>query len=267
MPVFQPNTAISHAYALICADEAQRARETTELAAAMLCTSDGVRPCRVCRDCKKVFRGVHPDVICTDPTGSAKTAAIKVDQVREIIATAHLVPSEGKSKVYVLRSADKMNPQAQNALLKLLEEPPSSACFILAAENAAALLPTVRSRCELLQQNAEASPIPEAALTQARAYIAALSSRSRARLVRWCNDREKDDYDAVRALFDALRQLCAASLAGESTLPDETAYALLERLDQCQLYLKANVGLKHIFGLLSLPCGPGDDETELRKSH
>ena len=67
MPVFQPNTAISHAYALICADEAQRARETTELAAAMLCTSDGVRPCRVCRDCKKVFRGVHPDVICTDP--------------------------------------------------------------------------------------------------------------------------------------------------------------------------------------------------------
>ena len=68
------------------------------------------------------------------------------------------------------------------------------------------------------------------------------------------------DYDAVRALFDALRQLCAASLAGESTLPDETAYALLERLDQCQLYLKANVGLKHIFGLLSLPCGKETDK-------
>ena len=128
MPVFQSNTAISHAYALICANEAQRERETTELAAAMLCSSPRVRPCRVCRDCKKVFRAVHPDVLYTDPTGSAKTAAIKVDQVREIISTAHLLPSEGKSKVYVLRNADKMNPQAQNALLKLLEEPPSSAC-------------------------------------------------------------------------------------------------------------------------------------------
>ena len=255
MPVFQPNTAISHAYALVCADAEQRERETTELAAAMLCSSHDVRPCRVCRDCRNVFRAVHPDVLFTDPTGSAKTAAIKVDQVREIISTAHLAPSEGKSKVYVLRSADKMNPQAQNALLKLLEEPPSSACFILACENAAALLPTVRSRCELLQQNAAASPVPEASLALARDYFAALRSGSRAKLIRWCSDREKDDYDAVRALFDALSTLCAASLAGEDTLPEETAFALLKRLEQCRLYLKANVGLKHIFGLLSLPCG------------
>ena len=255
MPVFQPNTAISHAYALICAEEQQRERETTELAAAMLCTSVGVRPCRVCRDCKKVFRAVHPDVLYTEPTGGAKTSAIKVDQIREIIATAHLVPSEGKSKVYVLRRADKMNPQAQNALLKLLEEPPRSASFILAAENAAALLPTVRSRCELLQQNAETSPIPEASLALARDYLKALSGGRRSALIRWCADREKDDYDSVRALFDAMRQLAAASLAGENTVPEKTAFALLERLDQCQLYLRANVGLKHIFGLLSLPCG------------
>ena len=77
MPVFQANTAISHACMLVCADAAQRDRETTELAAAMLCTSQGTRPCRVCRDCRKVFRGVHPDVLFTDPVGSAKTAAIK----------------------------------------------------------------------------------------------------------------------------------------------------------------------------------------------
>ena len=267
MPVFQPNTAISHAYALVCADEQQRERETTELAAAMLCTSEGVRPCRVCRDCKKVFRAVHPDVLYTDPTGGAKMGSIKVDQVREIVATAHLVPSEGKSKVYVLRSADKMNPQAQNALLKLLEEPPSSACFILACENASALLPTVRSRCELLQRNAETSPASEASLTMAREYLAALSSGSRTKLIRWCTNREKDDFETVSSFFDALRQLCAASLAGENTLSEETAFALLERLDQCRLYLRSNVGVKHIFGLLSLPCGAGDRETELRKNH
>ena len=260
MPVFQPNTAISHAYALVCADAAQRERETTELAAAMLCTSSGARPCRVCRDCKKVFRGVHPDVLFTDPTGSAKTAAIRVDQVREIIATAHLVPSEGKSKVYVLRGAEKMNPQAQNALIKLLEEPPSSACFILAGENAAALLPTVRSRCELLQLNAASDPVPEEALALARAYLRALADGKRSVLIRWSVEREKDDYDAVRALFAALRRLTAASLAGEDLLPERTALALLERLDQCERFLGANVGLKHIFGLLSLPCGTETDK-------
>ena len=259
MPVFQANTAISHACMLVCADAAQRDRETAELAAAMLCTSQGARPCRVCRDCRKVFRGVHPDVLFTDPVGSAKTAAIKVDQVREIIATAYLAPSEGKSKVYVLRNADKLNPQAQNALLKLLEEPPSSACFILAAESAAAFLPTVRSRCELLQRNTAGEAVPESALTAGRAYLSALASGSRVQLLRWCADREKDDYDAVRALFAALRQLCAASLAGENLLPEQDAFALLARLDRCAEYLRANVGLKHIFGLLSLPCGTETD--------
>ena len=261
MPVFQANTAIAHAYAISCADEALLARETTELAAAMLCTGSGIRPCRVCRDCKKVFRGVHPDVLYTDPTGSAKTAAIKVDQIRAIIATAHLAPSEGKSKVYVLRSADKMNPQAQNALLKLLEEPPSSASFLLSCENAAALLPTVRSRVELLQVNAQGSAIPEAAMETARDYLAALRSGRRTGLIRWANAREKDDYDAVRALFDALQQLCVQSLAGEATLPDADAFALLERLDRCREYLRSNVGLKHIFGLLSLPLG-GETQTQ-----
>ena len=259
MPVFQPKTAISHAYALICADETQLARETQELAAAMLCTAEGVRPCRICRDCRKVFRAVHPDVLFTDPTG-AKAPAIKVDQVREIIATAHLAPSEGKSKVYVLRQADKMNPQAQNALLKLLEEPPSSACFILACENAASLLPTVRSRCETLQINAEAAPVSKEMRGVAADYLRALSGGSRTQLIRWSLEREKDDYETVRALFDALQRLCASSLAGERLIPDETAFALLDRLEQCREYLAANVGLKHIFALLSLPFGTEADQ-------
>jgi DNA polymerase III delta' subunit len=259
------NDKVSHAYLLTGEKGSGKKLLASIYAAALCCETHSGEPCFKCASCHKALTGNHPDIIRVI---HERSDVIRVNEIREqLVNTVDIKPYESRYKIYIVADADKMNPQAQNALLKLLEEPPSSACFILAAENAAALLPTVRSRCELLQQNAEASPIPEAALTQARAYIAALSSGSRARLVRWCNDREKDDYDAVRALFDALRQLCAASLAGESTLPDETAYALLERLDQCQLYLKANVGLKHIFGLLSLPCGPGDDETELRKSH
>ena len=258
MPEFQPNTTISHAYVLDCADAEQRERATIELAAAMLCTSSGVRPCRVCRDCKKVFRGAHPDVIFTDPKG-AKAPMIYVDQVREIIASAHIVPSEGKSKVYVIRSADTMNPQAQNALLKLLEEPPRSASFILAAENAAAFLPTVRSRCELMHLQAEAAPLSEEALNAAREYLRLQRDGERIPLLRWALAHESDELNVVRALFDAMTQLCAASLAGEQLLQPEQTYALLARVETCRAYLASNVGPKHIFGLLSLPLGAETD--------
>ena len=71
---------------------------------------------------------------------------IKVDQIRSVAATAYILPSEAEKKVYVLRQAELMNLNAQNAFLKLLEEPPRSAAFILAAPSPDSQLTTVRSR-------------------------------------------------------------------------------------------------------------------------
>ena len=152
---FQPQEHLLHSYIVASQSEQARDRLSLDLAAAMLCRSDGVRPCRTCRDCRKVYDGVHPDVIYIAPDPDAKVPSIKVDQIRGVAATAYILPSEAEKKVYVLRQADTMNLNAQNAFLKLLEEPPQSAAFILAAASPELLLPTVRSRCALLRDPAE----------------------------------------------------------------------------------------------------------------
>ena len=259
---FQRQDPILHAYIASSPSAENRERLSTELAAAMLCEGGGARPCGQCRSCRKVFHGVHPDILITDPEGGAKTAAIKVDQIRQIVATAHIMPSEGACKVYVLRQADKMNLSAQNALLKLLEEPPRSAAFILAAENPGALLPTVRSRCELLRDSAAGEAPPDEALAYAAEYFQAVCAPQRSALLRWCAAHERDDTQTVQAFLQAARQLLSQKISGRPDLPqlsDAEAARQLERLELCERYLRANVGIRHIYGLLSVPTAPERD--------
>ena len=116
------------------------------LAAGMLCASTGEKPCGHCTSCLKIQKGLHPDVSVV--TGPEAGKPITVDQVRALRADAYIRPNEGERKVYLLEGADQMNASAQSVLLKLLEEGPRFAAFLLLARNAGALLETVRSRCE-----------------------------------------------------------------------------------------------------------------------
>lgn len=112
------------------------------LAAAAVCEQKN-SPCGSCRTCELVKNNGHSDVLTYSPDG----ATFKVDLVRKIRDNAFIYPIEAKRKVNILLDCDKMNDSAQNALLKVLEEPPSFMVFILICKSAAALLPTVRSRC------------------------------------------------------------------------------------------------------------------------
>lgn len=256
---FQKNDHISHSYIVASASEEERTRMTTELAAAMLCEGTGVRPCCKCRSCRKVFHGVHPDVLFVEPDGSAKTPVMKVEQIRQIVATAYILPSEANRKVYILRQADSMNFNAQNAFLKLLEEPPQSAAFLLAVANPGALLPTVRSRCELLRENAAEAAESEEGLRQAESYLKAAAHGDRAKLLRWCAEHENVDAPALQAFLSAAKSILVRQLAGEnviSALTAEMAMRQLQCIEQCETYRRANVNTKHIFGLLSVPMMP-----------
>lgn len=112
-------------------------------AQAAVCTA-GPKPCGMCAQCRKAETG-HPDITLVQGDGSAKSMG--VDVIRNLREQASIVPNEAAHKVFILADADCMNVQAQNALLKILEEPPAYMLFVLTAQSRAAFLPTVQSRC------------------------------------------------------------------------------------------------------------------------
>lgn len=120
-----------------------------EIAGAANCLAEPpARPCGVCKACDKTRRMVHPDVSLLEPEG--KRRVIKIDTIRELRKEIGYHPFEGRTKVYIIREADRMQVQgdyAANALLKTLEEPPPNSLLILTAPQESSLLPTVVSRC------------------------------------------------------------------------------------------------------------------------
>lgn len=137
---FAANRA-SHAY-MLCCEDGELAFEFAMLIAAMHLCSE-VPPCLHCRSCANVFKGVHPDVAVYPQANDVK---INVEDVESIIETSYLSSVESDKKVFVLKNMSKMLPQAQNKLLKILEEPPRGVLFILLAEQPMSVLTTVRSR-------------------------------------------------------------------------------------------------------------------------
>lgn len=114
------------------------------LAKAAVCAAAGDTPCGVCTACRKAAAGDHPDI--EELGGSGGARSFHVDVIRDLRERAYVLPNEASRRVMILAGADAMTGQAQNALLKILEEPPAHLLFILTCENRALLLPTVRSR-------------------------------------------------------------------------------------------------------------------------
>ena len=142
--------ALSHAYIISGPRGSGRHTLAGLLAEAMVCTArSGEQPCGRCSQCRKAKEGIHPDIMLV--TGEKPGKPISVDQIRAVRADAYIRPNEGARKIYIAEEADRMQPSAQNAMLKLLEEGPEYAAFLLLAENPSGLLPTVRSRCEILR--------------------------------------------------------------------------------------------------------------------
>ena len=118
-----------------------------EIALNLFCRGED-KPCMVCPQCKKLLKGVHPDLF--EYTAADKPSAFHVKRVREIRDDAFVKPNEADYKIYILGNAQSMNASSQNAILKILEEPPEYAVFILTVTNKSAMLPTVLSRSVVL---------------------------------------------------------------------------------------------------------------------
>ena len=257
---------LGHACILSAPTEEESAREALRLAQAMLCRSSGRRPCGRCEACRKAAADIHPDLITVrrekDDNGRLKQN-VTVDQIRAVFRDASVLPNEAAHKIYVIREADRMNLPAQNAALKLLEEPPNGAVFLLCVTNPALLLPTVRSRCSEQRSAAGEAAVDEESRTLAEAFLRAAASGDRAELLRWCFGQEGLDQRQTQALIEALSaavtdMLCARR--ADLGLARRQLMEMAALCARCREYLRVNTGAKHILGLLAAdtPLGSGN---------
>ena len=142
---------ISHFYLISGPEGSGKHTLARLLSAAILCRNEG-KPCGRCGPCRKVTEGSHPDVITVEDP-EHKNVAVKI--VRQAREDMFILPNESDRKIYIF--PQELGIEGQNALLKILEEPPSYGVFILLTDNPQKLLPTVRSRCTELPLQ----PVPE----------------------------------------------------------------------------------------------------------
>ncbi|HIT63612.1 MAG TPA: DNA polymerase III subunit delta' [Candidatus Ventrimonas merdavium] len=143
------NHRVSHAYILTGEAGMGRKSLANAFALTLLCEKGKSEPCMECHACKQVLSGNHPDLIYVS---HEKPGSIGVDDIRTQINDTILVrPYSSYYKIYIVDEAEKMTQQAQNALLKTIEEPPSYAIILLLTTNQEAFLPTILSRCVQLK--------------------------------------------------------------------------------------------------------------------
>ena len=253
---FRSAAEIRHA-TILCSDDPETAfRQALRIAQASVCRGNPPLPCLACTPCRKTAALSHPDVRVierlTDDKGKQKRE-ILVGQIREMSADAYILPNEATHKVYLIRDADTMNEEAQNAALKLLEEPPNGAVFVLCVSNPARLLPTVRSRCIELSISSAEGQDTDQLTALALEYLQAYASQDAFALWQFCESsntmsfQEAADFCArISALITDMLCLRRDALG----LTPAELFALEKRMETCISYLKVNVNVKQVFGLL-----------------
>lgn len=208
------------------------------LVAWMQCEQRADDACGVCRACRQVAAGTHPDVQLV--TVAAGKKEIGVDRIREVKRFMQLRPVQAGAKLVILDEAHRLTVAAQNALLKTLEEPPAHSFLILVVHNADVLLPTVRSRCQRVQF----SPLAladvldvlvhrcdvDAALAAQLSTIAEGSPGHALALHDCLAGAPREQLEKQLAGLDQARYVRAMQLANELSQPEAQALPKLELL-------------------------------------
>ena len=240
---------VSHFYLLAGPEGSGKHTLARLLAAAILCRGPD-RPCGKCTPCRKVMGGNHPDFITVD---DPEKKTVTVELIRQARADVYIQPNESEYKIYLFPRAQDMGLPGQNALLKILEEPPKYGVFLLLTDNPDKLLPTVRSRCTELNMRPLPGDILRSRLGQAfpqagseditaaidrsggflgqamalladggelpqqtRDFVQAFSSRDALGLIKTLAPMEKWKRDALADILESWRELAESALAGRS---------------------------------------------------
>ena len=133
---------IAHSYMFLGNDSIGKKLFAKEFAKAILCINK-IKPCNNCKSCIELETSNNPDFKIIEPDGNS----IKIEQIRELVKSVHEKPIISNKKVYIINNSNLMTKEAQNSLLKTLEEPPEYVTIILVAASDNLFLPTVKSRC------------------------------------------------------------------------------------------------------------------------
>ena len=252
MSISSSARAQTHAYIVRVRGEAISSPFVLSLLSEMLCSSEGSRPCGTCEHCNKVSRGIHPDVtVISKPEGKRE---IQVDQIREAVFGARFMPNEAERRVIVINHADEMNTNAQNALLKLLEEPPRHIVLLLITASPGALLETVRSRCRVVDGGGKATDVPEDIKSLAAQYVD-LALAGGERLVEFSFELERTEKHDFALFLTEARKLAAAQLRSAQINGAKMSFArrtheIIGVTFKAEEYLNRNVSTMHISSLL-----------------
>lgn len=249
---------LSHAWIVASPSPVERQRQAAALAAAIVCQQQNGTACGRCRDCRKALAGIHPDVIRIERESGEDgkpRRELYVSQIRTLCLDACVLPNEAAYKVYILPEADKMNEAAQNALLKLLEEPPEHAALILCVGNQESLLPTVRSRCTVRQYSGQEAAFSDEADAGAQQLLETAAAGSRAELFACCMELAGCTTQQALELMECAGCRCAQMLCRQRDtmgLPDGRLASLHRLFAQCADRLRVNANVKQLFGMIAV---------------
>ena len=257
--------ALSHA--LLFTGPGDRLAAARFAASAFQCVGpERDRPCGVCPACRKVREDIHPDV---SAVRDEEHKFIAVDVVREVRRDAYIRPNEGERKVYLFPDCALLTEQDQNVLLKLVEEGPPYAAFVFCAENPAAVLQTLRSRCVELklqpkapqgrEEDGEGEALCRCLLRRKRGSAAELAVRL---------EKKKLSRENLSALLERSEDLLSPALVltyggtagdGDRALAEELGKRLtkaqlvrtIELMKQYRRECGYNVGPGHVLGALA----------------
>lgn len=142
---------LPHAIIIESTDIEKAYQEVVKSVSILMCNSDVSAPCGSCNSCIKIANECHPDIKFLFLDKDSKS--IKIDKIRYMRQDAYILPNEANYKVYIIKSAEYLTLQAQNAFIKILEEPPEKVIFILLCESTNNLLDTVLSRCVIFRDS------------------------------------------------------------------------------------------------------------------
>lgn len=161
-----------HGILIECQNEVEGEAFASYIANCLVCRGNQ-KPCGVCPDCVKAQGKGHPDIFTTDGK-KGKSNTFSVDAIREIRDDAFIIPNESDKKIYVLKNGQNMNEQSQNAILKILEEPPSYVFFIIVTTSKSTMLETVLSRVQVFSLLSDEEKITEKEMTIVKNMVSAI---------------------------------------------------------------------------------------------